>query len=283
MSGARAAAYRAGFQRGGIELRQNLTSFWDVWGAAGPALIAVVVMFVLRGNTVPGTTFSLGSQAVPGIIAMNVAFICLNLAAGLTVDREDGTLLRAKAIPDGMTGYLVGKVLTSAGMATVSVLIVLIPSAFAFDGLDLRRVPSWLVLAGVLALGLVAMIPVSAILGSMFNSAQSLGIVMLPVMGLVAVSGVFYPITGFPVWLQWLAQVFPIYWLGLGMRSALLPDGLAAAEIGASFRPLETVVVLGVWAVAGLLVAPGVLRRMARRESGSAVAARKEKAMRRPM
>ncbi|HZM80188.1 MAG TPA: hypothetical protein VFC19_31015 [Candidatus Limnocylindrales bacterium] len=81
--------------------------------------------------------------------------------------------------------------------------------------------------------------------------------------------------------LQWIAQVFPIYWLGLGMRSALLPGDLAAVEIGHSWRHLETVGVLGAWAVLGLVLAPIVLRRMARRESGSAVDARRQKAMQR--
>ncbi|MGW6460642.1 ABC transporter permease, partial [Streptomyces sp. NPDC055078] len=54
-----------------------------------------------------------------------------------------------------------------------------------------------------------------------------------------------------------------------------------AVEIGESWRQLETVAVLGAWAVAGLLVAPVVLRRMARRESGSSVAQRREKALQR--
>jgi ABC-2 type transport system permease protein len=77
-------------------------------------------------------------------------------------------------------------------------------------------------------------------------------------------------------WLQWAAEVFPVYWLGLGMRSALLP---ASVEIGDSWRHMETLGVLGAWALLGLLVAPIVLRRMARRESGSAVAARRDKAL----
>ncbi|MDQ1014284.1 hypothetical protein QFZ43_000833 [Streptomyces afghaniensis] len=50
-------------------------------------------------------------------------------------------------------------------------------------------------------------------------------------------------------------------------------------EIGESWRHLETVGVLGAWAVFGLLVAPLVLRRMARRESGSSIAARRERAL----
>jgi ABC-2 type transport system permease protein len=79
--------------------------------------------------------------------------------------------------------------------------------------------------------------------------------------------------------MQWVGQAFPLYWLGLGMRSALLPVSLASVEIGHSWRHLATFGVLGAWAVVGLLVAPVLLRRMARRESGSAVAARREKAM----
>ena len=63
------------------------------------------------------------------------------------------------------------------------------------------------------------------------------------------------------------------------MRSALLPNAMAAAEPGGSWRHLATFGVLAAWAVAGLLLAPVVLRRTARRESGSKVAARREKAM----
>ena len=77
-----------------------------------------------------------------------------------------------------------------------------------------------------------------------------MGLVMLPMIGLVAISGIFYPITAMPGWLQGVAQVFPIYWLGLGMRSAFLPDALAAVELGHSWRHLETFGVLGLWAVA---------------------------------
>jgi len=95
----------------------------------------------------------------------------------------------------------------------------------------------------------------------------------------VAISGIFYPITAMPGWLQGIAQVFPVYWLGLGMRSAFLPDALAAVELTGSWRHLETVGVLAVWAVLGLVLAPVILRRMARRESGSAVAARRERVL----
>ena len=57
---------------------------------------------------------------------------------------------------------------------------------------------------------------------------------MLPVMVLTGISGIFYPIQSLWGWLQVVAQVFPMYWLGLGMRSAFLPDSAAALEIGGS-------------------------------------------------
>jgi ABC-2 type transport system permease protein len=106
-------------------------------------------------------------------------------------------------------------------------------------------------------------------------------LIQLPVLGLIAISGIFYPITALPDWLEWIGQLSPIYWMGLGMRSALLPDSAVVVELDGSWRHLETAAVLGVLAVVGLAVAPVVLRRMARRESGSKVAERRERALQR--
>ncbi|MEV6231179.1 ABC transporter permease [Saccharopolyspora shandongensis] len=272
-------AVRAGLQRGWIEFRQTLTTAQDLWGYLFPTVILLVVMSFQSGSTVAG--FSLGAMTLPGALGMGIGFSGLiTIAQQLTVDREDGTLLRAKATPDGMFGYLIGKITLVGCMSLVSLVILLVPGLVMFDGLA-TGVGTWLTLAWVLVLGLVATMPIGAIIGSLFSSPRSLGLIMLPMMGLIAISGIFYPITEYPEWLQWIAQAFPMYWLGLGMRSALLPDALAAAEIGESWRHLETVGVLGLWAVIGLVVAPVVLRRMARRESGSSVAARREKAMQR--
>ena len=73
-------------------------------------------------------------------------------------------------------------------------------------------------------------------LGSLFPSARSAGLLTLAMGGLAAISGIFYPITHLPHWLQWVGQMFPLYWLGLGTRSALLPANLASVEIGHSWR-----------------------------------------------
>jgi ABC-2 type transport system permease protein len=275
-------AARAGASRGRIELRQTFTNPQDLWNYLFPTVAFLVVLFFMKGAAVPGTNFNLGARTLPSLLGMTVAFSGLvTLMMALALEREDGTLLRAKAIPNGMFGYLVGKLVLVAGMTLASITIILVPSSIMLDGLALTSVTAWLTLLWVMVLGLVATLPLGAIFGSMFSNPRNAGVIMMPVMGLVAISGIFYPIASFPEWLQGIAQVFPIYWLGLGMRSAMLPDGLAAVEIGESWRHLETVGVLGAWAVAGLVVAPIVLRRMAQRESGSSVAQRREKAMQR--
>ena len=274
------AAVRAGFERGRIELKQTYTNADSLI----PTVIAtgafLLVMVLTRRTTVPGTHFSLGTTVLTGVLGMNIGINGLaTMSSMLATEREDGTLLRAKATPNGMVGYLIGKIVAVSGIILIGVVSTLILGSFLFQGLAVGSATAWLTLVWVLALGLMATLPIGAVLGSLFPSARSAGLITLFIGAIVAVSGIFYPITHLPHWLQWIGQAFPLYWLGLGMRSALLPANLAAVEIGHSWRHLATFGVLGAWAVVGLLVAPVLLRRMARHESGSAVAARREKAL----
>lgn len=279
---ASAVAIRSGIYRGFAEIRHLLTSGPDLFNMVLFPTITLVVMFFLRDSTIPGTDISIGSAAMPGILGMQVAFTgFLGVAAELVVEREDGTLLRAKAVPNGMLGYLIGKIVNATINGVIAVLIVLVPGLFLFEGFSIDGVSAWLTLAWVLALGLIATIPIGAVLGSLSDNPRNLGLIMLPLMGLTAISGVFYPMTALADWLQFIGQCFPIYWLGLGMRSALLPDSAVAVEIDGSWRYAEMIGVLSIWAIIGLVLAPILLRRMARRESGSSMAARRDRAMQR--
>jgi ABC-2 type transport system permease protein len=279
---AQTAALRAGVARGWIEFKQTWTNRDDVIGQFVFVALFLGTLFFMRNATLPGTGFSLGAATVPGVLGAGIVFNGLNSTAGyLAIDREDGTLLRAKATPNGMLGYLVGKT-TAVAMAQVTgILLVLVPCLFLYSELAPDGLWSYLNLLWVLALGLVATLPLGAALGSLTNSPRSIALITLPIMGLGAISGIFYPITALPGWVQDIAQVFPMYWLGLGMRSALLPDSAVVVEIGQSWRPLATLAVLVAWSVIGLTLAPVLLRRMARREAGSSVAERREKAMQR--
>ncbi|MGW6659472.1 ABC transporter permease [Rhodococcus sp. NPDC055024] len=275
-------AIRAGFVRGWIELRQLLTTGPDLIGQFLTPAISLGALYLLRNREYAGTDLSVAELAVPGLLGSIITFNGLFAIANvLVLDREDGTLLRAKSIPNGMTGYFVGKITAAAASVVVQVVVVLAVGMLIIGGSSFDGAGAWLTFAWVLALGLLATLPIGAILGSVLEGSRATFLLTMPLMGLVAISGIFYPITALPGWLQGVGQAFPVYWTGLGMRSALLPDDAAAIEIDESWRHLETVAVLGVWAVVGLLVAPVVLRRMARHESGSTMAERRDKAMQR--
>ncbi|MFI6322455.1 ABC transporter permease [Nonomuraea sp. NPDC050556] len=265
-------------RRGLIELRQSFTNPAELVSHFLWPVLLLVAMYFMRDLTFAG--LKLGPVLLPSILGMNVAMGLVSMSQQLTADREDGTLLRAKATPNGVRGYLVGKVVSVSGGLLADLAIFLIPGLFIIQGLVISP-RSWVTLLWVVVLGMVATLPIGAVLGSVFTSARSQGLLQLPVLGAIAISGIFYPITAMPEWVQGIAQVFPFYWLGLGMRSALLPESAVSIEIGESWRHLETIAVLGGWAVLGLVLAPMVLRTMARGESGSSVAARRERALQR--
>lgn len=278
------AAVRAGLNAGWIELSHCFTMFEDAFEIVIFAVVSVVTLVAagMRHEDLPGTHVLIGSTLFVGILVMNIdAHGMLGLGVQLTMEREDGTLLRAKATPNGMLGYLIGKIAETSGTIMITVAALLIVGLAPGSGLALDRAVTWLTLAWVLPLGLLAALPIGVVLGSLLPSRRGAPLVSFANLGLVGISGIFYPITHLPVWLQWVGQAFPLYWIGLGLRSAALPGSLAAVEIGHSWRHLATAGVLGAWAIAGLVAAPVLLRRVARREAGSRVAARWERVMNR--
>jgi len=277
------AAVRAGLSRGWIETRQNLTETAFVIGhAITPMAYVAVLLFmrgVTRGKTVPGTDVALVAMVLPSLLGLTIAYGGLSAPAlSITADREDGTLLRAKATPNGMRGYLVGKIVMFASTTLLGVLATVIPGIMIVDNLILDA-RAWLLLALLFVGGMVSTVPIGVALGSLMKSTMQAMLVPLGLTLVMGASGIFYSITALPTWLQWVAQAFPVYWLGLGARSAMLPTQMVAAEIGQSWRTVEMFAVLGVWAVFGFLLAPILLRRMARRQSGSAVAKVRERYM----
>lgn len=274
-----ARAVRLGVRRGRTEFGQSLRSSQDLSFYLFTAALAVGYLYLRRDTVVDDSGLLLPSVALPSILAGLVAFgLVIGPAQTLATEKEDGTLLRAKAVPHGLVGYFSGQlVLHSAGLVPQMV-AVLVPSFLLFD--DLMAHPSgWFTVAWVLVLGLLAALPIGMMVGALVPNVQKVGMWgTLPVVLLAGISGIFYPVQALWGWVQVVGQVFPMYWLGLGMRSAFLPDSYVGAEIGDSWRTWETVAVLSGWAVLGALLAPAVLRRMARRQSGSHVAAAREAA-----
>jgi ABC-2 type transport system permease protein len=270
-----------GLRRGWTEFLLSLRSpqdqgFYVFMGGA-----TLLYLWLNRDSDVPGTDLLLPTVALPSMLGALLAFgVIIGPASSLAMEREDGTLLRHKALPHGMQGYVTGQLLLHSLGLVPLLLVILVPGFLLFDGLMSEGASGWLTFAWVLVLGLLATLPIGMILGSVVPGVQKIGTWgMLPILVLTAISGIFAPVQLLWGWLQVAAQIFPMYWIGLGMRSAFLPDAAAAVELGGSWRTGTTVLVLCAWTVFGLLVTPRVLRRMARKQSGSQVQEAREAAL----
>lgn len=273
-------AARLGVVRGWIEFQVYYLK--DLQGLVGTIILAVLMMGVLwfeRAAKVGGVSLAL--VTLPGLLAMLIANEGFSdVARFLSAHREDGTLLRAKAIPQGMLGYLLARVVVTILATIFTMALVVVPSLFVVPGLASIDGGRLLTFIWVLMLGLLATAPLGAVIGSLVKSSGAgFELTFFPLVIVVAISGIFYPLRALPVWVQWIAQVFPLYWIGLGLRSVFSPAA-AALELGGSFRPLITFLILAAWAVSGFLLAPRTLRRMARRTSGDEMEAGRRRSMR---
>jgi ABC-2 type transport system permease protein len=269
--------YRLGLSRGAIELRQVLRSRKDIYAyLSTPLLFLAVSYWQSRDGDDAMTQLSLAG----GIGSTIFMFGLLTVPQFLFGDREDGTLLRLRGVPGAMTAYVTGKVFFVLVTITVSVALLLVGGQVLL-GAGLPDTPQrWLTLVWVVALGIVAVVPIGAAVGSLLPAArEALGLYMLPMMGLMIVSGTFTPLREMPEWLRNLASFFPLRWIAQGVRSALLPDSAQALEVSGTWQHATVAGVLALWAVAGLLLAPRLLQRMARRESGSRLSEREQRRM----
>ena len=273
-------AIRLGLQRGWTEFVQSLRSPQDQGFYLFTALAVLGYLLIRRNDPVEGTDLYVPSVALPSILGGLVAFgVVIGPAYALAMEREDGTLLRHKAVPHGLRGYFTGHlVLHSLGIVP-QMLVILIPSFLLFDDLMAGGAIGWLTVIWVLVLGTLAMMPLGMIIGALVPNMQKVGTWgMLPILVLTGISGIFYPIQQLWGWVQVVAQIFPTTGSGSACVRRSSPTSAAALEIGGSWRTPQTALVLTAWAIAGIIVTPVVLRRMARRQSGSQMEAARETA-----
>lgn len=274
-------AIRTGIKRGWTEFLFSVRSTQDQGFFIFTTLVMLGYLWANRNNDLDfdGTVVAYPTLVLPSLMGALIAFgMVIGPAYALAMEKEDGTLLRAKATPYGLVGHVTGHVVSNVLSLVPSISLLAIPGIWLFG--EAFAPSGWLSALWVIALGTLATLPIGLAIGSVVPGVQKVGTWgMLPFIAILSISGVFTPIQSLWGWVQTIAQAFPIYWMGLGMRAAFLPDSFAQFELSGSWRTWQTVAVLLIWAMAGLVLAPRLIRRMARRQSGSAVAAAREQTM----
>ena len=146
-------AIRLGLRRGWTEFAQSIRSTQDQGFYLFTAAATVGYLFLRRDTEVEGTDLLLPSVALPSILGALIAFgVIIGPAYALAMEKEDGTLLRHKAVPHGLQGYFTGQLLFQSLSLLPQMAVILVPSFLLFD--DLMADPSgWLTVAWVCCWG----------------------------------------------------------------------------------------------------------------------------------
>ena len=272
--GPRTHALRTGLHRGWHEFVIGLRSSQDQSFYIFMGLGVLALLWFNRGEVVEELGLTFAQLALPSLLAGVLVFaIVIGPAYALALEREDGTLLRSRVAPYGLHGYLTGVGTLTVLSLLPLLVIILAGSAILLDG-ALPTDPGRLVLiVATLLLGILATLPLGFAIGSVVRKVQQVTTWgMLPIVGLAYLSGIFGDMQSLWPWVQVLAQVFPMYWIGHLLRFAFLPEAAVAGELYETWRVLPGIGVLLVWTVGGTALATPLVRRMARRQSGAAVA-----------
>ncbi|WP_370944903.1 ABC transporter permease [Amycolatopsis sp. cg5] len=246
-----------GLIRGGAELKEFFRHKEQVvFTFAMPAFIMVLLGSMLNGDIGGGVTS--GTVLAAGMIGSGIISTSFNsIGIGLAGDREDGTLKRLRGTPMPAASFFIGKIVLVAVSSLAQALFMIVVGSLLFD-LTLPTDPmKWLTLAWVFLLGITACTLLGITIGSLVRSVSGAVAVMnLVFISLQFVSGVFVtPITHLPKVMVDIASFFPVKWICQGFRSVFLPDSAVINEMAGSWELPRIALVLGIWVVAGLLLA----------------------------
>ena len=250
-------AVALGFDRTLLELKMYSREKEAVFFSFLFPIMMLTLFSVIFGDAMEagGSQMSAAEYFLPGMISAGILLTSFQtMAMSVAAERDDGTLKRLRSTPMPPVSYFLGKVGLVVTTALAQQVLLLAVARFAF-GVDLPDTATrWLTFAWVFGLGAFA----GTVLGTAYSSlasARTVGaVVVAPMLILQFISGVYFAFTDIPGWLQQVASVFPLKWIAQGMRSVFFPDELASMEMAGGWEHGRTAMVLGVWAVLGLVL-----------------------------
>lgn len=226
-----------------------------VFTAAFPLLLLVLFnsIFIEGGDnstTLPND-LRISAQAyfTAGIIAYSVALSTFTtLAISLTTQRERGILKRYRGTPMPAWTFIVAQIVRATIQALVLTALLLAVGALAYD----VQIPGSTFPAFVLyvVLGTATLCALGIALSAFTpNPDAASTIAPFTVVILAFFSGIWIPVDQLPGWLEAVGKAFPLYHLALGLQTTLAPGA------GGSGLDADNVAALGIWALAGIVLA----------------------------
>lgn len=248
---------RASAARSAVELKsffRNKQSL--VFTLLFPVILLLVFGAIFSGK-LQGTQTDVKLVFMAGIIAAGILSTAFSgLAISIVIERDTGTIRRLGATPMPKVAYFIGK-LVRVLITTLLETVLLIGVAVALYGLPLPTSPQrWVNLVWIVLLGSISCALIGIAYTALIPNSRSATPIVIPVyMVLQFISGVFFPFNELPRWMQDVAALFPVKWMAQGFRSVFLPDSFTVVEPAHSWEISRIALVLGLWAIAGAVLA----------------------------
>jgi ABC-2 type transport system permease protein len=194
---------------------------------------------------------------LPGMLALSTVLSGFqNLSSYVAAERFNGTIKRLAGTPLPAASYFIGKTGQTLYLIGAQTVLLLLAARFLFDVPLSADAGQWALLAGLMVLSTAAWATVAIAFTAVPKSAQSAStLAVLPVLLLSFTSGVYFPFSQLPEWLQSASNFFPLRWTASAFRSVFLPTGFEASEPGGSYDMPMAFMVLAAWTVAGTVMA----------------------------
>ena len=178
---------------------------------------------------------------LPAMIAYLILQSGINyVAIGLADLRARGVLRRFRATPLRPAQILGAQIAGGALTVLLQLVVLCVVGLLLFQA---RTYGSWLVVAVPALLGTAAFVGIGFLLTSAARTGEAArGLSTFVAFPMMFLSGIFFPITTLPGWLQTAVHVLPLTWLTDALHR-VMNDGVGLADIGADC------LVLAAWAV----------------------------------
>lgn len=214
-----------------------------------PLLYLIVFGFGLSrlmGPLAPGLNFT--QFLFPGLLGMTVLMTALMSGMSVVWEREMGFLKEVLVAPLSRRAMVLGKALGGATLAMVQGLILLVLAPLLEINLSLV---SLLYLLPFLLLAAFALSSLGVLIASRTYTMEGfLVVVNLALMPLIFLSGIFFPLTGLPGWLNIIVKINPITYGVDAIRYLILgPVVPSVVWFGRPVTIIEDTLVIGTLAV----------------------------------
>jgi ABC-2 type transport system permease protein len=210
-------------------------------------LVTFAGLFGTNAVEVAGQDVAANRASVPGIMGLAVLTASfMALAIAVINQRESGILKRRRATPVPAAVLVVSRALTAmlSSLAACALLIVVAAAGFGIDPPPGGVLPALLaVVVGSLCFAACAY----AISATVRNAESAQPLMQALLLPLQMISGIYFPMSQLPDWLQHVANAFPLAHLTNALQHAWLPTGaqIAWGDLG----------VMALWAAGAAFVA----------------------------